>query len=70
MCDDGTYGHDCKNNCSGHCMNGSQCNKLTGHCDRGCNPGYTGSDCSRGMWNYVILCVMFNDWSVLLYLQV
>lgn len=40
-CDDGSYGYDCVNNCSGHCLNGSHCNKQAGHCDKGCNPGYT-----------------------------
>lgn len=48
-CADGTYGYACVNNCSGHCMNGSLCNKQTGHCDKGCNPGYTNRDCSRGV---------------------
>uniref|UniRef100_K1R1W2 Multiple epidermal growth factor-like domains 10 n=1 Tax=Magallana gigas TaxID=29159 RepID=K1R1W2_MAGGI len=47
VCDDGTYGYNCVNNCSGHCLNGSHCNKHTGYCDEGCSPGYTDSDCSR-----------------------
>lgn len=48
VCDDGTYGYDCMNNCSGHCLNNFLCNKQTGHCEQGCNPGYTGNDCSKG----------------------
>lgn len=48
-CDDGTYGYACVNNCSGHCINGSLCNKETGYCHNGCNAGYTNKDCSRGM---------------------
>lgn len=48
-CADGTYGYACLNNCSGHCLNGSICNKPTGHCDEGCSPGYTNRDCSRGV---------------------
>lgn len=47
-CDDGTYGYDCGNNCSGHCLNDSSCNKQTGHCDKGCELGYTNTDCSKG----------------------
>ncbi|XP_065938529.1 multiple epidermal growth factor-like domains protein 10 [Magallana gigas] len=35
------------NNCSGHCLNNSPCNKHTGHCDKGCNQGYTGNNCSN-----------------------
>lgn len=47
-CDNGTYGYNCVNNCSGHCLNDSPCNKQTGHCDWGCKPGYTNSKCSKG----------------------
>lgn len=47
-CDDGTYGYNCVNTCSVHCVNDSHCNKQTGNCDRGCNPGYTYSDCEKG----------------------
>lgn len=47
-CDDGTYGYDCLNNCSGHCLNDTHCNKQTGHCDGGCKPGYTNDDCNKG----------------------
>lgn len=46
-CDDGSYGYDCVNNCSGHCLNGSHCNKQAGHCDKRCNPGYTNGNCSK-----------------------
>lgn len=46
-CENGTYGYDCVNNCSGHCLNNSPCNKQTGHCDGGCNPGYTYKDCNK-----------------------
>uniref|UniRef100_K1PJI1 Scavenger receptor class F member 2 n=1 Tax=Magallana gigas TaxID=29159 RepID=K1PJI1_MAGGI len=46
-CGDGTYGYGCVNNCSGHCLNDSPCNKQTGYCDRGCNPGYKDDKCSK-----------------------
>lgn len=48
-CDDGTFGDDCINNCSAHCLNNSLCNKQTGHCERGCKPGYTNDDCKKSM---------------------
>lgn len=48
-CDIGTFGYDCMNNCSGHCLNNSSCNKETGHCDGGCNLGYTNGDCNKGI---------------------
>lgn len=47
-CDNGTYGYNCANNCSGHCLNGSPCNINSGHCDRGCAPGYNFVDCNKG----------------------
>ncbi|XP_065930258.1 uncharacterized protein [Magallana gigas] len=46
-CNNGTYGYNCVNNCSGHCLNNSPCNKQTGHCDGGCIPGYTDPYCSK-----------------------
>lgn len=49
-CDDGTYGFYCSGQCSGHCLNGSHCNRQTGSCDRGCNPGYIDIDCSKRKW--------------------
>ena len=47
-CKNGTYGYNCANNCSGHCLNDSPCNKQTGHCDLGCTPGYYKNKCSEG----------------------
>lgn len=49
MCDDGIYGYDCINNCSGYCMNGFLCNKEYGYCDEGCDLGYINRDCSIGI---------------------
>ena len=46
-CNDGTFGIDCLNNCSGQCLHGAPCNKQTGLCDRGCNPGYTNIFCNE-----------------------
>lgn len=47
-CKNGTYGYNCVNSCSGHCLNDFACNKQTGHCDGGCDPGYTNSGCNKG----------------------
>lgn len=47
-CDDGTFGYDCENKCSGNCQNGAPCDKDNGNCLNGCNPGYTYDNCSKG----------------------
>lgn len=47
-CDDGTFGYDCENKCSGNCQNGALCDKDNGNCLNGCNPGYTYDNCSKG----------------------
>ncbi|XP_061196040.1 uncharacterized protein LOC133204332 [Saccostrea echinata] len=47
-CVSGTFGTDCKNNCSGHCLNDFICNRTTGQCDYGCKPGYKGELCNNG----------------------
>lgn len=55
-CINGTYGYDCVNKCSGHCLNDSPCNKQTGYCDRGCNQGYINAYCSKGNpYAYILL---------------
>lgn len=59
-CNEGTFGYDCVNNCSGHCFNTSSCNKENGHCDKGCNPGYTKSDCSKGKFIKTLLTFCFE----------
>lgn len=46
-CYDGTYGFDCVNNCSGHCLNNSSCEKHNGQCKNGCNPVYTNLLCNE-----------------------
>lgn len=47
-CDNGTYGYNCANNCSFHCLHDYMCDKQTGHCHGGCDPGYTNSGCKKG----------------------
>lgn len=49
-CSDGTYGYNCVNKCSGHCLNDSSCNKQTGQCDGGCKPGYKDADCRKSKY--------------------
>ncbi|WAQ98505.1 MEG10-like protein, partial [Mya arenaria] len=39
-CTAGSYGHKCKDSCSGNCLNGETCHFTTGECSCGCAPGY------------------------------
>ena len=50
VCEDGTFGYDCINNCSGNCLDDSPCNKQTGHCEGGCKPGYTNVLCNKRIY--------------------
>ncbi|XP_041355508.1 tenascin-like [Gigantopelta aegis] len=51
VCDSDHYGLLCNATCSNrHCdqTNGtSRCDNITGQCDYGCQPGYTGTDCTQ-----------------------
>lgn len=49
-CDNGTYGNYCVNNCSGNCLNDSNCNRQTGQCEMDCKPGYTNALCNERMY--------------------
>ncbi|XP_061185172.1 multiple epidermal growth factor-like domains protein 10 [Saccostrea echinata] len=46
-CPNGSYGHECKSKCSGHCKDRTPCNHVTGECARGCNVGWTGTLCNK-----------------------
>lgn len=62
-CNDVTYGYNCVNNCSGHCLNNYPCNKQTGHCDGGCDPGYKNDDCNDGEINMILIIVSQTIWN-------
>lgn len=47
MCTAGYYGEQCNGIC-GHCLNNSACDD-TGVCEQGCEPGYEGEKCIKGM---------------------
>ena len=50
-CDAGTYGVDCKNNCSSNCKNGT-CHHVNGRCIYGCKPGYIDDKCDNSKHSY------------------
>lgn len=46
-CEDGTFGKDCTQTCSGNCKDNETCNSANGHCLRGCVSGYIGNFCNK-----------------------
>lgn len=50
-CPSGKYGPACLYSCTGHCLNlnDKACNITTGRCDAGCELGYTGVMCDKGI---------------------
>lgn len=49
-CENGTFGTECKSQCSGNCLYNVPCNSLSGHCDSGCASGYLDEFCSKSMY--------------------
>lgn len=47
-CKAGFYGKNCNTTC-GKCLNSTTCHHITGSCDKGCDPGYEGLACKKGM---------------------
>lgn len=48
-CEDGTFGKDCTQTCSGYCKDNETCNSANGHCLRGCVSGYIGNFCNKSI---------------------
>lgn len=46
-CLPGYFGVDCRESCSGHCINDESCNHISGHCSSGCQDGYFGEMCNN-----------------------
>lgn len=44
-----SYGEDCRNPCSKHCINGA-CDRFNGSCVSGCVNGFIGDKCNTGVW--------------------
>lgn len=48
-CEDGTFGKDCTQTCSGYCKDNRTCNSANGYCLRGCVSGYIGNFCNKSI---------------------
>ena len=58
-CSFGKFGHHCKETC-GKCLRGEKCHHINGTCMNGCDPGYYGTFCTKGISN-IILFRVFNS---------
>ncbi|XP_061170724.1 protein draper-like [Saccostrea echinata] len=47
FCSIGKFGIHCKETCSGHCLNDTNCDHVNGSCNKGCDNGYTGDGCIK-----------------------
>lgn len=47
-CDNGLFGRNCTSTC-GKCVGAEQCHHINGTCLNGCDPGYKGADCTKGL---------------------
>lgn len=45
-CPSQRFGLDCKERCSGHCINNEPCDHVRGVCPSGCQDGYFGTLCT------------------------
>lgn len=63
-CREGWYGDNCSQQFTGHCIDGTTCNHVTGLCDGGCDTGWTGSVCDKGLLeiqlNIILIMCIFN----------
>ena len=48
-CDGNTHGLECNKSC-GYCFNREQCDHVTGSCLNGCDKGFYGDKCDKGMF--------------------
>lgn len=49
-CNNGTFGPDCSNHCSGNCLHNVSCNSTNGQCDNGCALGYLEASCNKSKY--------------------
>lgn len=54
MCQNGTYGQDCRDTC-GFCLNDEDCSTVNGTCVQGCLPGYTGDKCKIRKFSFLVV---------------
>lgn len=55
----GWYGENCNRRCAGHCKDGTTCNHVTGQCNEGCDTGWTGYMCDKGIFFSVLQNITF-----------
>lgn len=46
-CSPDHFGVDCRERCSGHCLNDKPCDHVSGMCTIGCQDGFIGKHCNK-----------------------
>lgn len=46
-CSPGNFGVNCRERCSGHCLNDQPCDQVNGMCTFGCQDGFIGKHCNK-----------------------
>lgn len=52
-CISGYFGLNCRERCSGQCINNEQCDNMDGVCPNGCLDGYIGTHCNNCKITYI-----------------
>ena len=47
-CPEGSFGQNCRQNCSIHCLISGKCDKIKGYCIGGCQTGWKNLQCDEG----------------------
>lgn len=59
-CEQSNFGLDCKERCSGHCINNVPCDHVSGVCHGGCQDGYHGARCfnCKKLISVLVKCIL------------
>lgn len=63
-CQAGHFGIECRERCSGHCIDNEPCGHVSGECPSGCQDGYIGTDCANSKTTFWTILFLKNAASI------